>query len=134
MNGIPVAQQRRPPPPGERRMTTTERDLYRNDTCQYCGKIGHIAKICWWIPKRAIQHNEVPQALAALTLDNSITETEWTADTGASNHMTGSPGMLTDIHEYSGSDAVIIGDGSAIPIIGTRKSEIKQKKYKNASL
>ena len=123
-------QPRRPPPPGERRMTTAERDLYRNETCQYCGKTGHTAKICWWIPKRGTQNDEIPQALAALTLDNSITESEWTADTGASNHMTGQPGMLTNIHEYSGSDVVIIGDGSSIPITGTGTSSIKQKDIK----
>ena len=43
---ITPTQQRRPPPPGERRMTQTERDLYREDKCQYCGTMGHIAKIC----------------------------------------------------------------------------------------
>lgn len=52
-------------------MNPTERDLYRNETCQYCGKAGHIAKICWWVPKRQIQNDELPQALTALTLDNS---------------------------------------------------------------
>ncbi|KAL8099426.1 hypothetical protein AgCh_031889 [Apium graveolens] len=51
--------------------------------------MGHIAKICWWVPKRSTRHSGIPQALAALTLDNPITETEWTSDTGASNHMTG---------------------------------------------
>ncbi|RVW86387.1 Retrovirus-related Pol polyprotein from transposon RE1 [Vitis vinifera] len=30
-------QQRRPPPPGERRMTPVEKDLYREEKCQYCG-------------------------------------------------------------------------------------------------
>lgn len=70
-------------------MTAAERDLYRDAICQYCNKLGHIAKICWWIPKKTNQDNELPQALAALTLDNSIVDTEWTSDTGASNHMTG---------------------------------------------
>lgn len=70
-------------------MTAAERDLYRDAICQYCNKPGHIAKICWWIPKKTNQDNELPQALAALTLDNSIVDTEWTSDTRASNHMTG---------------------------------------------
>jgi hypothetical protein len=69
----------------------------------------------------------IPQALAALTLDNSITETKWTFDTGALKHMTGMQGMLTNIHKYSGSDSVIIGDGSFIPITGIGDSCIKQK-------
>jgi hypothetical protein len=55
-------------------MTVAEQDLYRNETCQYCEKPCHIAKICWWI-KKTTQNDVISQALAALTLDNSITET-----------------------------------------------------------
>jgi len=35
--------------------------------------------------------------------------------------------MLTNIHKYSGSDFLIIGDGSFIPIITIGDSCIKQK-------
>ena len=122
-----TTQQRRPPPPGERRMTAAKRDLYRNETCQYCEKPGHIAKICWWIHKKTTQNDVIPQALVALTLDNSITETEWTSDTGASNHMTGMQGMLTNIHKYFGYDFIIIRDGSFIPITVIGDSCTKQK-------
>lgn len=79
-------------------MTQTEQDLYREDKCQYCGTMSHIAKICQWIPKqKTTQDSEIPQALAALTLDNTVVDTEWTLDTGASNHMASKPGMLADI-------------------------------------
>ena len=44
--------------------------------------------------------------------------------------MTGEPGMLTEIHEYLGSDVVIIGDGSSIPITGAGTSSIEQKNIK----
>ncbi|RZB80806.1 26S proteasome regulatory subunit S10B-like B [Glycine soja] len=47
-----------------------------------------MTKICWWVSKKPTQSDDIPQALAALTLDNTIVETEWTSDTGASNHMT----------------------------------------------
>ncbi|GFZ00847.1 hypothetical protein Acr_14g0004820 [Actinidia rufa] len=88
-------QLRRPLPPRERRMTPAERDLYREEKCQYCGMMGHIAKIFWWVPKRPTQQDDIPQALAALTLvDNTIAETEWTSDTGASNYMTAKQGAL----------------------------------------
>jgi hypothetical protein len=70
-------------------MTSDERNLYREEKCQYCGMVGHIAKICWWVTKRPTQPNEIPHALTTLTLDNTIAETEWISDTGASNHMTG---------------------------------------------
>ncbi|KAJ0080713.1 hypothetical protein Patl1_10265 [Pistacia atlantica] len=108
---------RRPPPPDERRMTPAERDKYREQQCQYCGMTGHVAKICWWVPKKPTQQDEIPQALVALTLDTTIANTEWTMDTWASNHMTGKPGMLTKLHKYFGADFVLIGDGSSMPIL-----------------
>jgi hypothetical protein len=108
-------------------MTPAERDLYRNEKCQYCGTIGHIAKICWWVPKKPIQSDDIPQALAALTLDNTIAETEWISDIGASNHMTGKTSMLSNIRQCSGKDFVLIGDGSPLPIHCIGDSFIKQK-------
>jgi hypothetical protein len=108
-------------------MTPAEHELYREETCQYCGVPGHIAKICWWVPKRSNQHGDLPQALAALTLDNTVTETEWISDTGASNHMTRNPGMLKNIRNHYGSDSVLIGDDSSISIHGIGDSSITQK-------
>jgi hypothetical protein len=104
-------------------MTPAERDKYRDQQCQYCGMTGHVAKICWWVPKKPAQQDEIPQALAALTLDTTIADTEWTTDTGASNHMTGKPGMLTNIRKYS----VLIEDGSSMPILAIGDTFIKQK-------
>jgi len=108
-------------------MTPAERELYREETCQYCGVAGHIAKLCWWVLKRSNQHGDLPQALTALTLDNIITETEWISDTGASNHMTGNPSMLKNIRNHYGSDSVHIGDDSSISIHGIGDSSITQK-------
>ena len=62
-------------------MTPAERDLYHEEKCQYCGMVGHIAKICWWVPKRPTQQDGISQTLTTLTLDNTIAETEWTSDT-----------------------------------------------------
>ena len=97
-------------------MTPAEREMYRNDRCQYCGVMGHIAKICWHLPKQSVKHDEIPQALAALTLDNSVFDTEWTSDTGASNHMTGNESMLKNLRPYLGTDSVLIGDGTSLAI------------------
>ena len=41
--------------------------------------------------------------------------------------MTGNPGMLKNIRNHYGSDSVLIGDGSSIPIHGIGDSSIKQK-------
>ncbi|KAF2320905.1 hypothetical protein GH714_031751 [Hevea brasiliensis] len=72
-------------------MTPAERELYKNEVCQYCNRDGHIAKICWWIPQE--KQSSPAQALSALTLDTDVVDTDWVADSGASNHMTG---QLTD--------------------------------------
>ena len=98
-------------------MTPAKRDLYHEEKCQYCGMAGHIAKICWWVPKRPTKQDDIPQALAALTLDNTIAKTKWTSDIGASNHMIGNQGMLTNIRNYYGSNSVLIGDGSSLPFL-----------------
>nr|KYP31493.1 hypothetical protein KK1_048162 [Cajanus cajan] len=41
--------------------------------------------------------------------------------------MTGKPSMLNNIQKYSGTNSVLIGDGSSLPILGTRDSFIKQR-------
>lgn len=89
--------------------------------------VDHIAKICWWVPKKLTQHEDIPQALAALILDNTIIEIEWTSDIGASNHMTGKPGMLTNIQKYTGVDLVLIGDGYSLTIFSSGDSSIKKR-------
>ena len=49
-------------------------------------------------------------------MDTSIANTEWTIDTGASNHMTANSGMLSNLKKYIGCDFVFIGDGSPLKI------------------
>jgi len=41
--------------------------------------------------------------------------------------MTGNLGMLKNIRNHYGSNSVLIGDGSSIPIHGIRDSSITQK-------
>ena len=68
------SQLRRPPPAGQCRMTPAKREQYRNEKCQYCDKMGHIANICWWVSKKPTQSDDIPQALATLTLDNNYSQ------------------------------------------------------------
>jgi hypothetical protein len=98
-------------------MTQTKRDNFRNEKCQYHRTEGHLANIFWWILKKSSINKEIPHALATLTMDNTLAETEWTTNTGASNHMTRQSCMLTNLHKHKGADFVIIGNGSAIPIL-----------------
>ncbi|KZV57610.1 hypothetical protein F511_03070 [Dorcoceras hygrometricum] len=124
-NIIKDSKMQRPPPPGKRRMTPSEREMYRDETCQLCGGTGHVAKICWHLSKYTQAQDEIPQALAALTLDNSVLDTEWTSDTGASHHMTGNAGMLKNIRPYFGSDSVLIGDGTLLGIKSVGDTQIQ---------
>ena len=109
-------------------MTQTEKDNFCNEKCQYYGAEGHIAKICQGIPNKSSINEEIQHALAALTTDNTLAETEWTTDTSASNNMTGQLGMLTNLRKYKGANFVIIGNGSSIPILGIGDTQIKQQK------
>ncbi|KAK0584663.1 hypothetical protein LWI29_016823 [Acer saccharum] len=63
--------------------------MYRNETCQICGVMGHIVKIYWHLSKHSQNQDELSKALPTLTLDNTVFDTEWTLDTGASHYMTG---------------------------------------------
>nr|GMD68365.1 Retrovirus-related Pol polyprotein from transposon TNT 1-94 [Ipomoea batatas] len=90
--------------------------MYKNEHCQLCGRPGHIAKICWSLPNQSVNDEDLPQALAALTMDTSVPDVEWTTDTGASNHMTANSGMLQNLKKYVGHDSVFIGDGSHLKI------------------
>ncbi|KAK9082411.1 hypothetical protein Syun_031829 [Stephania yunnanensis] len=126
-NSFIDTKQRRPTPLEGRRMTLAERDLYREEHYQYGGTKGRIAKTCWWIPKKPTQLSGILTTLAALTLDNSVVDTEWTFGTGASNHMTGNQGMLTNLRKYDGSDSIFIRDGSFMPITSIGDTYLNQK-------
>lgn len=80
------------------------------------------------MPKKTTQQDKIPQARAALTLEYTIVDTEWTMDNGASNHMTGKSGMLTNIGKYSSADSMLVGDGPSMSILEIGDSYIKQKK------
>ena len=43
--------------------------------------------------------------------------------------MTGQPGMLNNVHKYNGTDSILIGDGSSLPITGIGNSSISQKNF-----
>lgn len=76
--------------------------------CQICGKKGHVALKCWNRFNQSYQLDDIPQAIATMTLKNFYLD-EWIADTGASTHMTGNSYMPKNSPCYVGSDAIIIG-------------------------
>ena len=75
--------------------------------------------------KHAQPQDEIPKALAALTLGNTVFDTEWTSDTGTSQHMIGNVGMLKNVHPYFGNDSILIGNGSLLGIRSIGDDSIK---------
>ena len=97
-----------------------------NTSCQICGKRGHVALKCWHRFNQAYCHDDIPEALAAITIRDSQDE-EWFPDTGASTHMTGDPGKLVNLYAYNGNDSVMIGDGNTLKITHTGDAILQTK-------
>ncbi|KAF2294273.1 hypothetical protein GH714_008816 [Hevea brasiliensis] len=68
------------------------------------------------------QNNEgkedFPQALVALTLDNSNNQS-FIVDSGATSHMIKDLGNLSFIKPYDGNDVIYVGNGNSVPITHT---------------
>ncbi|GKV09732.1 hypothetical protein SLEP1_g21188 [Rubroshorea leprosula] len=76
--------------------------------CQICGKLNHIALKCFNRFNHSYQEDDIPNALAATTIDDNQ-ELEWHPDTGASVHMTGNSSKPNNLKPYHGQDAVMVG-------------------------
>lgn len=94
--------------------------------CQICGKIGHHALKCWHQFDKGYQDDGLPQAMTAMRIMNVSDSTgyEWFPDTGASAHVTSSSANLQQSQPYHGSDSVMIGDGTFLPITHTGSTSI----------
>ena len=76
--------------------------------CQFCDNVGHTAKSC-------------PQLQSATATANSTfvahgSDPKWLMDSAASHNITGDLNNLTIHSEYDGSDEVVLGDGSGLPV------------------
>ncbi|GAU46239.1 hypothetical protein TSUD_280660 [Trifolium subterraneum] len=98
----------------------TSPNLSCRDICQYCDKPGHTAKICYKLrgyPKR--QNN--PMAHHARTTSRQPPQ-DWIMDSGATHHITNALDNLHFNNQYHGSDELLVGDGSGLPIMHTGKT------------
>uniref|UniRef100_M4DMN8 Integrase catalytic domain-containing protein n=1 Tax=Brassica campestris TaxID=3711 RepID=M4DMN8_BRACM len=87
-------------------------------TCQICGRFGHSAFKCYKRFDPHFQQTEAPQAMAAIRTSEDVDyeANEWYPDTAATHHITSSAQNLQNAQPYSGSDAVIVGNGDFLPI------------------
>ena len=76
--------------------------------CQICDQLGHTAKSC---PQYHSQHASANCATTSTGKDKA-----WLLDTAASHNITGDISNLSIHSEYDGTDEVILGDGSGLPV------------------
>ncbi|KAG6500755.1 hypothetical protein ZIOFF_040608 [Zingiber officinale] len=91
--------------------------------CNYCKQHGHIIKDHWHqsicsYARDGPTDDSHSLFYSTLTLQGQGTNisSSWIVDSGASNHMTGSPDLLHNVRQYNGSQNIQIANGSNLPI------------------
>jgi hypothetical protein len=88
----------------------------RKVPCQICTKTGHEARDCWYHydDDDKYQHKTVGAAVAGYGID-----TNWYADSGASDHITSELEKMAVRDKYSGQDQVHTASGPGMKISNT---------------
>ncbi|GKV45069.1 hypothetical protein SLEP1_g52192 [Rubroshorea leprosula] len=94
--------------------------------CQICGKLNHTALKCFNRFNHSYQEDDIPKALAAITIDDNQ-ELEWHPDTGASVHVTGNSSKLNSLKHYHGRDGVMRANSGSC-------SRLYRQKFEDRSL
>jgi transposase InsO family protein len=76
--------------------------------CQWCDQVGHTAKNCPKMPSAEFTAN--------CAVSTQEKKQKWLVDSAASHNMTTDLSKLTINSEYDGTDEVVIGDGSGLPV------------------
>lgn len=114
-----------PTPPGH--AATTSRKPFLGK-CQFCRAVGHVASDCFSFKRAypmvvfpAYQRPRAPQAHVATV---GTASTGWLLDSGATHHVTHDLSNLQTHAPYDGSEELIIGDGTTLPITHVGKFSI----------
>ena len=82
---------------------------------------------CWNIFDYSYQVEEIPQALAAMALNEEEKDPTFYVDSGATTHITNNPSKMTQITPYKGNDAIFVRNGEALRISHIGEARLKTK-------
>ena len=101
---------------------STSSGFSKRVVCQFCDKPGHTAKVCYKLhgypPK-----NQPPTALHTRAMPPGASD--WILDSGASHHITNELDNMHFSQPYTGSDQLLVGDGSGHTISNIGKIILK---------
>ena len=103
--------------------TTLASSSSKRVVCQYCEKLGHIAKVCYKIHGYPNKQGVRPTAQNA-QVESPAASNDWILDSGASHHITNDLEQLHLTTPYHGKDQLYVGDGTALPITHTGKTQL----------
>ena len=73
------------------------------------------------------QSEEIPQALAAMALNEEEKDPNFYVDSGATTHIKNGPGKMSQVIPYKGHDAIFVGNGEALRILHIGEARLKTK-------
>ncbi|XP_022142770.1 uncharacterized protein LOC111012809 [Momordica charantia] len=100
-------------------------------TCQVCGKIGHLAVVCYhrlnmqYMGNTPQGGNQAPNAY--ITGPEVIIDPNWLIDSGATNHKTNDATNLGQQAEYQGNENLTVGNRYKLAIAHVGSTVICQK-------
>lgn len=82
----------------------------RRVVCQFCDKPNHTAKVCYKLHGHPSRRNQPPSSFHTRAMSPGVSD--WILDSGATHHITNDLNQLHLSQPYTGSDQLVVGDGS----------------------
>ncbi|KAI4338296.1 hypothetical protein L6164_016638 [Bauhinia variegata] len=89
-----------------------------------CNKNGYTALECYNKFNHAYSFKKASKVLAMIASPNTVADTSWYIDSGASHHPTSDINNISIHSEYTRDDQVVVGNDMTLPITHTSTSSI----------